>query len=221
MQLNYIDLDPRLANVHLVYYLDIDIVVGAPLQIFFDYIEDKYNIQVQVQDLGPERKRKDEYTDMSVSNKSGVSKAFFFMGNDDNFPVQGGQFILERPHSKYCMDQWLHLLDTTPKTTKDQTSLRILMEQIQNKTETNCELVLMEQHPHLYFPSNLNSSLDMKNMMKTETYKTLNHFKNTHTALLIEEDIQEKFIAALLNVTQKEGRDLGVAKKIIFKPGGR
>jgi hypothetical protein len=198
MQLNYIDLDPRLANIDLVYYLDIDIVVGAPLQIFFDYIEDKYNI------LGKNR------------IETSVSKAFFFKGNDENFPLQGGQFILERPHSKYCMDQWLHLLDTTPKTTKDQTSLRILAEQIQNKTETNCELVIMEQYPHLYFPSN---PVALKNMMKAENYTTLNHFKNTHTALSIDEDIQAQFIAALLNMTQEEGKALGVAKKIIFRPG--
>jgi hypothetical protein len=199
--------------------LDIDIVVGAPLQIFFDYIETKYNMQVQVKGR-KQRTHKDTdisvFKSVSVSSRKSVSKAFFFKGNDDNFPVQGGQFILERPHSQYCMDQWLHLLDTTPKTTKDQKSLRILMEQIRNKTETNCELVIMEQKPHLYFPSNASNFSSMKTMMRTETYKTLNHFKNTHTARLIDEDIQAKFIAALLNVTLKEGMDLGVAKKIIF-----
>ena len=203
MQLNYVDLDPRLDSVELLYYLDIDIVVGAPMKDFFNHVEEKYSI------LGAKR------------NDTSVSKAFFFKGNVEapNFPIQGGQFILERPHSKYCMKQWLHLLDTTPKTTKDQTSLKLLMEKIQNGTETKCELVIMEQMPHLFFPR-VSLANTMEKMLRTSNFVTLNHFKNSHTAKVIEEELQERFIAALLNMTQEEGEALGVAKKIIFRPSG-
>jgi hypothetical protein len=82
MQLKYLDLDPRLSNIELVYYLDIDIVVGAPLVKFFNYTEEKYSI------LGNKR--------MDTS----VSKAFFFKGNFAEYPLQGGQFVLERRHSQ-------------------------------------------------------------------------------------------------------------------------
>jgi hypothetical protein len=41
MNLKHVDLDPRLDSVDLVYYLDVNIVVGAPLQDSFDYTEEK------------------------------------------------------------------------------------------------------------------------------------------------------------------------------------
>ena len=44
--LDYIDEESKFDNVNLVYYFDIDIVVGAPLNTFFNYIESKYNIGI-------------------------------------------------------------------------------------------------------------------------------------------------------------------------------
>lgn len=98
-------------------------------------------------------------------------------------------------------------------------SLKLLMEKIQNGTETKCELVIMEQKPHLFFPR-VSLAKTMEKMLNTSNFMTLNHFKNTHTAKVIEEDLQERFIAALLNMTQEEGKALGVAKKILFQPSG-
>jgi hypothetical protein len=201
MQLNYIDLDTRLDSIELVYYLDIDIVIGAPMKEFFDHVEEKYGI------LGAKR------------NDTSVSKAFFFKGNYPKIPIQGGQFILERPHSKYCMEQWLRILDTTPNTIMDQKPLKFLMEKIQNGTETKCELVIMEQMPHLFFPR-VSQANTMEKMLNASNFVTLNHFKNTHNAKLVVEEVQERFIAALLNMTQAEGDALGVAKKILFQPSG-
>jgi hypothetical protein len=248
MQLNYVDLDPRLDSVDLVYYLDVDIVVGAPLQDLYDYIEGKYNI------LG--NKRKD----------TSVAKAFFFTGNYKNYPVQGGQFVLERPHSQTCMDQWLTTFDRLPNITKDQEALRVMHETqeqenlktigaqnknvapkrqgVQQKTvvptkkgarpsvfdwifgrdkndqeetqpEKKCELVLMEQMPHLFFPK---KAAPMEEMLNSTNFVTLNHFKNTGTAISSYQKLQASFIRALLDISKEEGERLGVAKTIIFEP---
>jgi hypothetical protein len=222
MQLKYLDLDPRLNSVDLVYYLDVDIVVGAPLQDLFDYIEGKYSI------LG--NKRKD----------TSVAKAFFFTGNYKNYPVQGGQFVLERSHSQYCMDQWLTTFDRLPNITKDQEALRVMHETQEGETskkknklnlfdwlfgrdkkekndihENKCELVLMEQMPHLFFPKR---AKPMQEMLNSTNYVTLNHFKNTGTAISSYQELQAAFIRALLDISKEEGERLGVAKTIIFQP---
>jgi hypothetical protein len=221
MQLKYVDLDPRLDSVDLVYYLDVDIVVGAPLQDLFDYIEGKYNI------LGKTRK------------DTSVAKAFFFTGNYKNYPVQGGQFVLERSHSQYCMDQWLTTFDRLPNITKDQEALRVMHEmqeltnaknaaskkqwlfgrdkndQKETQPENKCELVLMEQMPHLFFPK---KAKPMEEMLISTNFATLNHFKNTGTAISSYQELQAAFIKALLNISQAEAERLGVAKTIIFEP---
>jgi hypothetical protein len=205
MQLNYIDLDPRLADIDLVYYLDIDIVVGAELSKFFTYTEEKYSI------LGKNRNTNTNTIDTSVP----VPKAFFFKGNFAEYPLQGGQFVLERPYSQYCMDLWLTTFDGLLKKTKDQTALRVMTEKIAAGEETKCELVVMEQAPHLFFPKHPN---EMAQVLKKREYVTLNHFKNTGTEIAKNQELQEELIAALLNMNKKELVKLGLAKTIIFQP---
>jgi hypothetical protein len=197
MQLKYLDLDPRLSNIELVYYLDIDIVVGAPLVKFFNYTEEKYSI------LGNKR--------MDTS----VSKAFFFKGNFAEYPLQGGQFVLERRHSQYCMDLWLTTFDGLFNKTKDQTALRVMTEKIAAGVETKCELVVMEQSPHLFFPKHPG---DMRQVLNNRNYVTLNHFKNTGTEIAKNQELQENLIAVLLNMNTTERIELGLAKTILFQP---
>ena len=234
--IEYVDSMSQLRHVNLIYYLDIDIVAGAPLDTFFNYIETKYSIGYlnnndvsisssddNINDKKDETKYQNhQYLRASTSSSSAPASAstssssssllpfswfdkqnfrrqqqqqtpgsqdmssshiYFFKGNFDFVPVQGGQFVIDRYHSRGCLTKWRNLIDTTPKETKDQYFLKLMLgeqqEQLQqgeggqtgggggrDMTTTNdddsssssnlqCQLHLMDQEPHLHFPNML------------------------------------------------------------------
>uniref|UniRef100_A0A7R9WWS5 Uncharacterized protein n=1 Tax=Craspedostauros australis TaxID=1486917 RepID=A0A7R9WWS5_9STRA len=180
---------------------------------------------------------------LASQDRREVSEMYFFRGNYDRLPVQGGQFILHRHRSRQCLQRWRHLIDANPRESKDQKSLRTMWNQTQQANwqadpNVDCRIVVMEQEPHLCFP---NTKRITETLKKTKTKKqkqiqstkmttakqahehehdsefvTLNHIKNTHHAQNIDRKLQQRFIAALLNLTAAEIHDLGVADKMIF-----
>jgi hypothetical protein len=83
--LEYLDLDDRLKPVELVYYLDVDVVVGRKLQVWFDHVESAYLSE----------------------NHNHSSSISFFKGNKLNWAlIQGGQSAIERNSSQGCLERW-------------------------------------------------------------------------------------------------------------------
>ena len=220
--LDYVDSEPKLKDVNLIYYFDIDIVVGAPLDTFFEYIEKKYSIGYNSFSSNDDEGGNDKIDEMKDQNQQYLrastsssslpfswftkqrqqasdnqdmssSHIYFFKGNFDFVPVQGGQFVIDRYKSRGCLTKWRNLIDSTPKETKDQYFLKLMLEEQQqqreqgrrgredmtttndNSSNIQCQLHLMDQEPHLHFP-NMLSMVDM-----IERYKESNKRRETTT----------------------------------------
>eukprot|EP00339_Tiarina_fusa_P006884 CAMPEP_0117058942 /NCGR_PEP_ID=MMETSP0472-20121206/40931_1 /TAXON_ID=693140 ORGANISM="Tiarina fusus, Strain LIS" /NCGR_SAMPLE_ID=MMETSP0472 /ASSEMBLY_ACC=CAM_ASM_000603 /LENGTH=276 /DNA_ID=CAMNT_0004776433 /DNA_START=322 /DNA_END=1148 /DNA_ORIENTATION=- len=120
--LQYLELDDRLKSVELVYYLDIDVVVGRPMKEWFEHVESTFV---------PESRK---YS----------SSLIFFKGNFPWRPLQGGQFLVQRKFSQVCLERWRHHIDAHPEDPKDQSA--------NNATQPHtCHLVIMPQYPYLQF----------------------------------------------------------------------
>ena len=130
--LDYIDKDPRLDTVQLVYYLDIDIVIGKNLQLMFNDLETTYGIRTTMKSIGllPRRNVKSynvSSLSFSRSHVSATSHVYFFKGNYPWRPLQGGQFILIRYNSDLCLSKWRSYIDEHPEDDKDQSALTLLL----------------------------------------------------------------------------------------------
>jgi hypothetical protein len=189
--LEYLHLDDRLESVELVYYLDIDVVVGQPLQDWFEHVESTYVL--------------DEHGRYP-------SKIVFFEGNKQH-PIQGGQIVLERNSSQACLERWRYHIDAHPEEHKDQSALALMVkEQEDNDDSTACHMTIMPQNPHLLFLS----EKVMTRVMNTSQYNTLMHIKNTHHAKLIPDTKQKKFFTQLLMLSPEEVEVMG--GKIRIRP---
>jgi hypothetical protein len=175
-----------------VYYLDIDVVVGQPLQDWFEHVESTYVL--------------DEHGRYP-------SKIVFFEGNlQYGFPVQGGQFVLERNSSQACLERWRYHIDAHPEKDKDQYALALMLkEQEDNNDSAACHLTIMPQSPYLYFLS----KNAMTRVMNTSQYYTLMHIKNTHHATMIPDKKQKKFFSQLLMLSPEEVQVMG---KVRIRP---
>jgi hypothetical protein len=149
MVLDYIDKETILKNVELAYYLDIDIVFGAPLLAMFNGLERKYGIGER------------NITATDLNHQIGAkSKMWMFEGNSEKWPVQGGQMILDRRLSRGCQTKWRSMFDrnSTTEMSKDQWLLLEILQEMQDAKELKnisnleCEIGVMAQKPYLEFP---------------------------------------------------------------------
>ena len=185
-----------LKSLELVYYLDIDVVVGKPLQEWFDHVERTY-----------------VFNDAASHHPS---KMVFFQGNlQHGFPVQGGQFVLQRNVSQACLDRWRYYIDSYPNESKDQHALSLMLKEQQDSTNNNnhCHLTIMPQHPWLYF---LSRNAMTRILDNTQEYSTLMHIKNSHHATMIPDKKQKKFFAKLLELSSPE--EIQVMGKVRIRP---
>lgn len=173
--LQYLSKDPRLDEVSLVYYLDVDIVFGNPVWPLFHDLEKKYKIGGH-----------STITTTSRSNSSSVANMWMFEGNFKSSRIQGGQIILDRATSQPCLERFRSLMD--PKTSTVDQLLLMQMLNDQNKatkkkdySSLKCEIVTMPQkEKHILFPSETyikdiaNGKID-----DNRPIPVLNHIKNT------------------------------------------
>ena len=122
--LEYIEKDSRFDTVQLVYYIDIDIVIGKPLMHMFHYLESKYNITQTMSNVVDTRTKS---SSTGTSTTTSDSHVYFFKGNYPWRPLQGGQFILIRYNSDYCLHKWRYYIDEHPQDDKDQSVLTLLL----------------------------------------------------------------------------------------------
>ena len=135
----------------IVYYLDVDIVIGSPLVPMMEFMESQYRILQHDDDVAGNvgtvgssaQSKPSEGLGRPLSSRR--SEMYFFRGNYDHLKVQGGQFILVRgsnspspppssssPSSQVCLEQWRNLMDTNVQQSKDQPFLHELYESQQH-----------------------------------------------------------------------------------------
>jgi hypothetical protein len=204
--LDYVDSDPRLDSVQLVYYLDVDIIIGNSLPTFFDEIEGEYNVSSlpKGQETAPEMTKHKE------------SRIYFFKGNFAKTPVQGGQIILERDSSRNCLLLWRKLMDTRTNETKDQPFLKSMLAKNSSNTR-HCQMTIMEQEPHLHFPSAESVKAMNKQWQSQKYYPTLLHIKNTGKVREIPEDAETQYISDVLHLRWWDA-NANVGTKMHFDP---
>jgi hypothetical protein len=178
--------DERLDSIRLVYYLDIDIVIGQPLIDWFHHVEQTHLLSSSKNTVSPSS-----------------SSMILFDGNIS--PLQGGQFLVQKGHSEGCLQRWRFHMDAHPKEHKDQPSLTLMWEE-QQKTSastSNCTLIRMPQEPYLEFLS----VKEMSRLKKgggtgngNDGYPTLMHIKNTQHASMIPDQLQKEFFQTLLDL---------------------
>ena len=204
--LDYIDSEPRLDSVRLVYYLDVDIIVGNTLSTFFSDIEEWYQIHSHSK----------QELDRNPANFRDESNIYFFKGNFAKTPVQGGQIIIERDSSRNCLLWWRSMMDLRTNETKDQPFLKVIKENNHNNT-WHCHMTVMEQEPHLHFPSK-ESVRDMNLKWRTQRYyHSLIHIKNTGKVRDIPEAAENIYVSDVLQLRFWDP-NADVGRKMHFDP---
>lgn len=218
--IDYMDRDPRLRDVELVYYLDADIVFGDNMMTAFKGLETTYGI-------GPlGRVNSTNTTDL------GKGKMWMFKGNSKKWHIQGGQIILERERSKPCLQRWRKGFDAeeTAIMGKDQwllMDMKAEMEEARNQTHGNntgenitleCEIVLMEQKPFIEFPLVKNirkaSKELIKNPKKKYTYLPMVHVRNDGGTADMRDRYIRPYIRNLLRFKKNQKDPLGILDKV-------
>lgn len=234
--IDYIDMDPRLDAVRLIYYLDVDIIVGNSLPQLFHSLESTYDIPipedgvaVENADVVPSLQKESPHSTNPAAWLSSIPKIWFFRNKYAHLSVQGGQFILDRGTSQPCLDFWRELIDSNVTEVKDQPALhkmRLHQEEridpyLKNKQTppipARCQIVTMEWKRYLHFPANstvFSTVVDKIQKNKRPVLHTLIHFKNScNSTSQINEDVEEQFIEYY--VQNKE-----LSQKIHVQPDG-
>jgi len=182
--LEYINMDSRLDEVELVYYLDIDILAGGPLDKLFQGLESQYNI-------------------VGHRPEEDVSKLYFVSPLSKEWPLQSGTMIAERGTSEYCLQLWRNEIDMMLKTGRgrDQDALRNIYQRIESGNETKCQLVRMENEDYISFPMPRNFAQLSASGAK---HANLIHISNSLFAYMIDEEEQNTYIHEILQLSDEE-----------------
>lgn len=200
MIIDYIDKDKRLDDVELIYYLDVDNIVGNSLPNMFHDLETKYNVPSS--------------SSSSSSNPKwlrSIPRIWFFANKYTHLSVQGGQFIVDRYSSGPCLQAWRDKIDANVSEPKDQPALHKIRGNGRNQ---DCQIVTMLPKSHIYFPSNSTIHRDAKRIQegKKLTYQTLVHIKNScNTTASIDARVEELYVQDIV-------RNQEFSKKIHIQP---
>mmetsp|Transcript_7291 Transcript_7291/g.15271 ORF Transcript_7291/g.15271 Transcript_7291/m.15271 type:complete len:364 (+) Transcript_7291:77-1168(+) len=194
--IDYVDMVPELDAVEWIYYVDIDILFGAP---FRDLI----------QKLGEENK---------IQGDNNFSSKLYFFKNSfvDQYVAQSGFMIAQRKTSNtanHCLRLWRSVIDSQLKLEHDQSSLNLISKDIESGKEHRCQLVIMEQGDHISFPHN---NRDLEAMAKDSTYTSLIHIKNTSKSTSFGEGVHEKFVSDVLMLSDDEMKNGKLLEKTTF-----
>mmetsp|Transcript_20970 Transcript_20970/g.42815 ORF Transcript_20970/g.42815 Transcript_20970/m.42815 type:complete len:487 (-) Transcript_20970:96-1556(-) len=123
--LDVLDQDSRLADVEMLIYLDIDIVVGRDINSFLNYARKRYNYGAtydheQHNDVG-NSSSSNSVTKVGVDEKE--SRIYLF--EDMNMPLHGGITLVERGSSEYCLEKWRSEQDKNPKQVRSRVQFSI------------------------------------------------------------------------------------------------
>ncbi|KAL3806718.1 hypothetical protein ACHAXA_006531 [Cyclostephanos tholiformis] len=192
--IDYIGMDKRLDSVRLIYYLDIDIMAGGALADLFIGLESKYDVSLEERD-------------------GGLSKLYFFTPLSEEWPLQGGTFIVERMSSRYCLELWRKEIDemTLSGRGRDQDGLRNIYQLVQSGKETTCELIKMDNDNFISFP--IPRTFDK--ISRQSNFPNLIHISNSVFAKWIDEEAQTDYIHKVLQLSEEEKLSNKYGKVII------
>lgn len=192
--IEYIDKDTRLNKVRLIYYLDVDNIVGNSLPRMFEDLENKYSI--------PGKNEQWLRT---------IPRMWFFANKYKHISVQGGQFIVDRYNSEPCLLSWREKIDANISESKDQPSLHRIRGNGRNQ---KCQIVAMTPKKHLLFPSNgtIHEAVDRIQSGEVLKYPALVHIKNScNTTAKISSQVEEIYVQDIV-------QNLEFSKKIHVRP---
>ena len=192
--IDYVGLDKRLDSVELIYYLDIDIMAGNAMADLFSGLESKYEVSREDRD-------------------GGLSKLYFFTPLSDEWPLQGGTFIVERKSSRHCLELWRKEIDdmTVSGRGRDQDGLRNIHQRVQSGEEAKCELVRMDNDNFISFPI----PRTFNKITRQSSFPSLIHISNSVFAKWIDEDEQTAYIHKVLQLSKEEKLSRKYGKAII------
>ncbi len=192
--IDYVGMDKRLDSVELIYYLDIDIMAGDTMVDLFSGLESKYEVSREERD-------------------GGLSKLYFFTPLSDEWPLQGGTFIVERRSSRHCLELWRKEIDdmTVSGRGRDQDGLRNIYQRVQSGEEAYCELVRMNNDNFISFPI----PRTFTKITRQSSFPSLIHISNSVFAKWIDEDAQTAYIHKVLQLSEEEKLSRKYGKAII------
>ncbi len=194
--IDYVDMVPELENVEWIYYVDIDILFGAPFRDLIQKLSKENNI---------------------LRDNAFFSKLYFFKNSFvDQYVAQSGFMIAHRKTfttSMHCLKLWRSMIDSQLKLEHDQSSLNLISKDIESGEEHQCQLVIMEQGDHISFPRNDD---DLEAMLKDARYTSLIHIKNTSKSTCFGAGMHEKFVSDVLRLSEEEMKNGKLLEKTFF-----
>ena len=157
--IDYVDKDPRLNQVELIYYLDVDNIVGNSLPNMFNDLESKYNIPIS---SSSHQYQHDKWLRT-------IPRMWFFANKYTHLSVQGGQFVVDRQFSGPCLKAWRDKIDANVSEPKDQPALHKIRGNGRNQ---DCQIVTMLPKIHLFFPANSTIHKGTYRTVRTSKTKT-------------------------------------------------
>lgn len=184
--LDYVYSVKKLDDIEWVIYMDIDILMGAPLSEILQGALAKYHIGD---------------TSIGSEDESHISRLYFFQDVPGPFFANSGFFIINRHTSKVCLDLWRMEIDSHPQEKMDQTSLTAVARQHNLSTETECQMVVMEKKEYVEYAYHNNA---LTKMMKESRYTNLIHIFYSSPRVKISDGVHQEFVSSVLQLSEKE-----------------
>jgi len=198
--MDYIDFVPELKDVEWVYYMDIDILLGAPLVPFIQELESKYNIQPP---------------DLDESAVSAPSKLYFFKNMEyarRSFYANSGFFIAHRESSRECLTIWRNRMNKRPTEKFDQASINSIVRRTLDGLNNRCIVTAMELENYESYPTHEEQFIEM---VENESYTPLIHILNSCISKKFTDEATEEFVANVLMLSKEERKEHKYGKEIV------
>mmetsp|Transcript_19636 Transcript_19636/g.40411 ORF Transcript_19636/g.40411 Transcript_19636/m.40411 type:complete len:397 (+) Transcript_19636:121-1311(+) len=187
--IKYINSVPELDSIDWLYYMDIDMMLGAPFMDMILELRTKYDID---------------------SAHDADSALYFFKDlHAEEFALNGGFMIINRHTSGLCLDVWREEIERHQRASFDQTSINAV---IANKESNHCSLEAMEVENYVTFPK------DDKALTKARLWhhhSPLIHIFNTWFASKESPEVMEEYVADVLRLSEEEKEEHKFGKSVI------
>mmetsp|Transcript_3813 Transcript_3813/g.8113 ORF Transcript_3813/g.8113 Transcript_3813/m.8113 type:complete len:374 (-) Transcript_3813:103-1224(-) len=186
--IDYMDDVPELDPIEWIYYLDIDILVGAPFITMAKALNKKYYIR----------------------QRFGTPSVYMFKDPDpDKYALNSGFIIINRRTSDLCLDAWRNAIDTHPDAGFDQASINYVIE---NEYSNHCKMVGLDVEDYLTYP---NGDDELIHVIFEKHFSPLIHIFNSCFAQKVSPEVMEKFVADVLDLNDSERNEHKYGKSVI------
>jgi len=187
--IDYMNTVPELDNIDWLYYLDIDMMIGAPFIDFVKELHDRYNI--------------DNDSDATPSLH------MFQDPHGSKFKVNSGFIIINRHTSNRCLEAWRDEIDEHPDFKFDQLTLNEIK---RDEEKHNCKLVGMHRDKYVTFPAGDGA---LEKMIRDKDYSPLIHIFNSCFAKRMDPKLMYRFVCYVLELSKEERQEHKFGKAVI------